>query len=58
MKLTNKNNLPIQFVNAINTDYKPTPHQYSVTTILNSVRQTILQRRHADEIEDDVSNQI
>lgn len=58
MKLTNKNNLPIQFVNAVNTDYKPTPHQYSVTTVLNSVRQTLLQRRHTDEIEDDVSNQI
>lgn len=58
MKLTNKNNLPEQFVNAVNRDYKPTPHQYSVTTILNSTRQTILQRRYNDVIEDDVSNQI
>lgn len=58
MKLTNKNNLPIQFVNAVNVDYRPTPHQYSVTTVLNSVRQTLLQRRHTEEIEDDVSNQI
>jgi len=58
MILTNKNNLPEQFVNAVNRDYKPTPHQYSVTTILNSTRQTILQRRYNDVIEDDVSNQI
>lgn len=58
MKLTNVNNLPEQFVNAVNVDYKPTERQYSVTTILNSVRQTILQRRYNDEIVDDVSNQI
>ena len=58
MILTNKNNLPQQFVNAVNTDYKPTPHQYSVTTVLNSTRQTILQRRYNEVIEDDVSNQI
>lgn len=58
MKLTNINNLPKQFVNAVNVDYKPTAKQYSVTTILNPVRQTILQRRYNDEIVDDVSNQI
>lgn len=58
MKLTNINNLPEQFVNAINVDYRPTPKQYSVTTILNPVRQTILQRRYNEEIIDDVSNQI
>ena len=58
MKLTNINNLPEQFVNAVNVDYKPTAKQYSVTTILNPVRQTILQRRYNEEIVDDVSNQI
>lgn len=58
MILTNKNNLPEQFVNAVNKDYKPTLHQYSVTTILNSTRQIILQRRYSNFIEDDVSNQI
>lgn len=58
MKITNKYNLPEQFVNAVNKDYMPTPQQYSVTTILNPIRATLLSRRHNSEIEEDVSDLI
>lgn len=57
-KITNKLNLPKQLVNAAESDYKPTPHQYSVTTVLNPIRQTILQRRYNNEIEQDVADMI
>lgn len=58
MILTNKYNLPEQFVNAVNKDYIPTPQQYSVTTLLNPSRQVILSRRYNSEIEEDVSDMI
>lgn len=58
MALTNKMNLPAPIYNALNSDYQPKPHQYSVTTILNSVRQVILKRRYNDEIEQDCSELI
>ena len=56
--LTNKLNLPKPIYNALNSDYQPKPHQYSVTTILNSVRQVILRRRYNDEIDQDCSELI
>ena len=56
MKITNKLNLPKQLVELVNSNYKPTPHQYSCTTILKPTRQVILERRHGDEIEQDVSD--
>ena len=55
MKVTNKLNLPKQLVELVNNDYKPTPHQYSCTTILKPTRQIILERRYGEEIEQDVS---
>ena len=55
MKVTNKLNLPKQLVELVNSDYKPTPHQYSCTTILKPTRQIILERRYGDQIEQDVS---
>lgn len=58
MKITNKLDLPIQLVNIVNSNYKPTPHQYSCTTILKPTRQIILERRYNDEIEQDVSDMI
>ncbi len=56
MKITNKLNLPKQLVELVNSNYKPTPHQYSCTTILKPTRQIILERRYGDQIEQDVSD--
>ena len=58
MKITNKLGLPKQLVDLVSSDYKPTPHQYSCTTILKPTRQVILERRHGDDIEQDVSEMI
>ena len=56
MKITNKMDLPKQLVELVNSDYKPTPHQYSCTTILKPTRQIILERRYGEQIEQDVSD--
>lgn len=56
MKITNKLNLPKQLVELVNSNYTPTPHQYSCTTILKPTRQIILERRYGDQIEQDVSD--
>ena len=58
MALTNKLNLPEPIYNALCSNYQPKKHQYSVTTILNPVRQVILKRRYNDEIEQDCSELI
>ena len=61
MKVTNKHNLPqalINFVNAQQNDHVYKPKRYSVTEILNPVRLIMLERRHDDEIEQDVSNMV
>jgi hypothetical protein len=58
MPLTNKMNLPAPIYNALNSDYQPKLHQYSVTTILNPIRQVILKRRYNDKIEQDCSELI
>lgn len=57
-KITNKLNLPKQLVDLISSDYQPKEHQYSCTTILKPTRQVILERRHNDEIEQDVSEMV
>ena len=56
MKITNKLNLPSQLVQLVDNNYKPTPKQYSCTTILKPTRQIILERRYTNEIEQDVSD--
>lgn len=56
--LTNKMNLPQPIYDALNSDYQPKEHQYSVTTILNSTRQVILKRRYNNEISQDCSELI
>ena len=58
MKLTNGLNLPQPFVDAATSDYQYTDKRYSVTSVLKGTRETILQRRHADEIETDVSEMV
>lgn len=58
MKITNVNSLPQQLVDAVTNNHTYTPKQYSVTALLKGVCQAILERRHDDEIEQDVSDMI
>lgn len=58
MKITNVNNLPQPFVDAVSKEYQITPKRYSVTTILKDNREILLSRRHRDEIQQDVSDMI
>lgn len=58
-KITNKMNLPEALVDYVRAnEYIPTEKHYSVTTILRGVCETILSRRHCDEIEVDVNEKI
>jgi hypothetical protein len=58
MKITNKLGLPTPFVDAVSSDYRYKDKQYSVTTLLKGVRESILTRRHHDELESDVADMI
>lgn len=58
MKITNELNLPQPFVDAVSRDYQYKPKRYSATSLLKGVREAILQRRHADEIESDVADMV
>lgn len=58
MIITNKLNLPESFVNMAKQDYIFADNEYRVTSLLKGIRETILERRHKDEIEQDVSDMI
>lgn len=60
MQITNNLGLPQQFVDAASGDgrHSPKPKTYSVTQMLKGVRQVILERRHADEIEQDAADMV
>mgnify|MGYP000950788909 FL=1 len=58
MIITNKLNLPESFVNMAKQDYIFAENEYRVTSLLKGIRETILERRHFDEIEQDVSDMI
>ena len=59
MIITNRLNLPQPLVDMAESDYMPlSPNTYRVTSLLKGVRETILERRHQDEIEQDVSDMI
>lgn len=58
MKITNNLKLPQPFVDAVTSEYKYKPNRYSVTSLLKGTCQTILERRHSEEIEQDVSDMI
>lgn len=58
MIITNKLNLPESFVNMAKQDYIFADNEYRVTSLLKGIRETILERRHFDEIEQDVSDMI
>lgn len=58
MRITNKENLPLPFVRTAEEEYEIKPKRYSVTTLLKPVREILLNRRHADEIEQDCSDMV
>ncbi len=58
MIITNKKNLPSQLQRALEREYFYQEKRYSVTSLLNPIRQVLLARRHHDEIELDVSDGI
>lgn len=58
MIITNKLNLPESFVNMARREYILKPNEYRVTSLLKGIRETILERRHHNEIEQDVSDMI
>lgn len=58
MIITNKLNLPQSFVEMAKNDYVIESNTYRVTSLLKGIRETILERRHAGEIEQDVSDMI
>lgn len=58
MKITNRLNLPQAFVKMAERDYQYAPNEYRVTSLLKGVRETILERRHESEIEQDASDMI
>lgn len=58
MKITNINELPTPFVNAVQREYQYKKNQYSVTQLLKGTCEAVLERRHQNEIECDVSDMI
>lgn len=58
MKVTNKLGLPRPFVDAATSEYRYKDRRYSVTSLQKGVREAILTRRHADEIECDASDKV
>lgn len=56
--ITNQLNLPQPFVDAVSSDYTYKDKRYSATSLLKGTREAILQRRHQDEIEQDVSDMV
>ena len=59
MNITNKYNLPQALVDLVSeSQFKPKPNSYSVTALLQDDRELLLNKRHDDEIEKDVSEMI
>lgn len=57
MQVTNKNNYPLPVVAACERPpHKVIPNRYSVTSLLNPATQVVLNRRHSNEIEQDVGD--
>src|SRR5690554_5877814 len=58
MIITNKYGLPRAFVEMAQSEYEYKPKQYSVTSLLRGVRETVLLRRHHHEIKVDAADLI
>ena len=58
MIITNRYNLPKAFVELAKQEYKVAPYEYRVTSLLKGLRETMLLRRHGDEIKVDVADMV
>ena len=58
MKITNKLGLPQALVNMAKQEYECEENKYRVTSLLKGTREAILERRHHEQIEQDVSDMI
>jgi len=58
MKITNKLGLPKAFVEMAKSDFTSNPKTFRVTSLLKGIRETILEKRHSEKIEQDVSDMI
>lgn len=58
MLITNYYNLPQAYVDAVKETHPIIDKQYSVTGLLNSIRELLLKRRHYNEIEQDISDMV
>ncbi len=58
MKITNQLRLPQPFVSAVEREHEYKSKRYSVTSIQKGVRETLLLRRHDNEITQDVADMI
>ena len=58
MIVTNKHNLPNAYVEAVKDTHPIEEKHYSVTSLLDPIRELLLKRRHYDEIEQDVSDMV
>jgi len=58
LKITNKTGLPQSFVSMAQEEYELPVNEYRVTSLLKGIRETVLEKRHSTEIEQDVSDMI
>ena len=58
MIITNTQNLPKPFVDAVTRNYEYKDKRYSVTSILKGYKEILLTRRHYSEMEQDVADSI
>jgi len=58
MIITNKLGLPKAFEEMAKEEHPSAPKRYSATALLKGIREAILEKRHANEIEQDVSDMI
>lgn len=58
MIITNTQNLPKPFVDAVQRNYEYKDKRYSVTSILKGYKENLLTRRYANQIEQDVADSI
>ena len=58
MIITNRNNLPQVLIDSIEENHIPVEKHYSVTTLLNPIREILLIRRHYNEIKQDISDMV
>lgn len=58
MKITNSQRLPQSFVEMASAEFELEPMTFRVTSLLKGIRETLLEKRHASELTQDVSDMI